>query len=145
MVGADAVAAVDRLVGVEEEAGPGELLVELEELEVEAPALDDADADELLEERGELRVLAAGNLPVDRLAGRSGDAAEDDEERLSGALGRLESRGEVVVDPVPLHLGVLEGGPELVLVLGEREGEEQRGEDSHAFKLPRKRPKAAEI
>src|SRR5262249_44957822 len=42
----------------------------------------------------------------------------DDHHRLAGLLRLREPGAEVVVDPVPLDLGVLERGPQLLLVLG---------------------------
>src|SRR6185295_1978119 len=73
---AGVIAPIDGAVGVHEEDHPGLAPVELEEREVQSPALDDADADEALHGFRELGILAAGHLPVNRAAGLSGDAAE---------------------------------------------------------------------
>src|SRR5262249_22073467 len=104
--------------------------VELEDREVEAPALDDADADEAVHDLRELRVLAAGNLPVDRAAGFSRDAAEDDHQGFAGAGGFGDARVEVVVDPGPREGVVAERVAQLLLVARGEEQEPGEAEES---------------
>ena len=101
---AAAVAAVDRLVGVQEEHVPGQVVVELEAAQVHPGDLDQADADELVGDFGDV-LVETNNLLVDRGAVASGLAAEDEEDRLAGPL-RLGLRGGVV--GVPAVLGGVE-------------------------------------
>jgi hypothetical protein len=90
---AAAVAAVDLLVGVQEEAVPGQVEVEIEEVEVEAGDPVEPDQDELFGDVGDL--LQTNNLFVKRFRVRSGHSPEDEEDRLAGltclGLGGVEA------------------------------------------------------
>ena len=59
---------------------------ELKERKIYAHHLNLAHADKLVEQRGQLPVVATGHLPVDGLAAHSRDAADDDHQRLARPL-----------------------------------------------------------
>lgn len=115
---------------MEEECGEGEIVVELESCQVERVGIDETDADEAVEEWGEVCGFEDGG--VDAHAGEAGDAAEDDEERFAGGFGGGEALGEIVVDPagVILHGGLVVADGSLAVLdgfggEGERGGEEE--------------------
>ena len=82
---AAAVAAVDRLVRIEEEGIPGQVEVELEAAQVDAGDLHQPDADESVGDVGDI-LVETNNLLVEIGAVASGLAAEDEEDRLAGSL-----------------------------------------------------------
>ena len=84
-------------IGVKDEGGEGEVVVELEAGEVEGVDLDDAEADELIEERGEAGIVIEGG--VEPGATEAGDAAEDGEDGFAGGFGVGEGFVGVVVNP----------------------------------------------
>ena len=102
-----AVATVEGAVGVENEGGEGEVVVELEELEVDGVGIDEADADELVEQGGQAFILE--DCGVHAHAGEARDAAEDDEKGFARTGGLGEAALEVVVDPafVVFHFGTI--------------------------------------
>ena len=102
-----AVATVDGAVGIEDESGEGKVVVELEELQVDGVGVDEADADELIEEGR--KVIGGEHGGVHAHAGEAGDAAEDDEEGFAGFGGFGEALFDVVVDPagVVFHFGAV--------------------------------------
>jgi hypothetical protein len=83
---AAAVAGVDLPLGVQEEDREGQVVIEVEQVQVEVVDARQADADELVGDVVEL--LQTDNLPVKLPAGRSGVAADHDHQRLAG-LARL--------------------------------------------------------
>ncbi len=105
-VRARAEAAVDRAVGVEQEHGERLVVVELEQRQVEAVGRDDADADELVQQRPDALVLV-DQVVVELDALLAGDAAEHDQQRLAGLLRLGEALGQVVVDPEAVGLDLL--------------------------------------
>jgi hypothetical protein len=79
---AAAVAGVDLPLGAQEEGHEGQVVVELEEVQVEAVDARQADADELLSDTPE--AFQTDNLPVKVVAGRSGDATQEDHNWSAG-------------------------------------------------------------
>lgn len=73
-----AVATVDGAVGIEDEGGEGEVVVELEELQIDGVGVDEADADELIEEGREF--VGGEDGGVHAHAGEARNATKDDEE-----------------------------------------------------------------
>ena len=73
-----AVATVDGAVGIEDEGGEGEVVVELEELQIDGVGVDEADADELIEEGREF--VGGEHGGVHAHACEAGNAAEYDEQ-----------------------------------------------------------------
>ncbi len=102
----------------------------LEAGQVDRVGLDDADADELVQEVTDDRVTA-GHVVVELLARLARDAAEDDQQRLARPLGGPDALAQVVVDPVPRRPERLAVVADLgVPVLGGRLGrEEQQAEE----------------
>jgi len=109
---AAAVTAIDHFIGREEEAKPGEVVIEIEERKIEPGDTRKPDADkpvgDVIQRPGE-----TNNLLVELGAVRSRLTSQDDEQRLAGAL-RLGPGGGIVRVPssrlrVPL-LGKYWGG-----------------------------------
>lgn len=73
-----AVATVDGAVGIEDEGGEGEVVVELEELQIDGVGVDEADAHELIEKGREF--VGGEDGGVHAHAGEARNAAEDDKE-----------------------------------------------------------------
>ena len=114
LIGTRAVSSVDGAIGVEEERGEGQVIIELEERQVERIALNQAHTHELVEQVLQLCIVT-NNLLVKTLAGNSGDAPKDDQERFSCCLGFGEAGREIVVNPkagrlhrraIVAHLGI---------------------------------------
>jgi hypothetical protein len=95
---ARAVATVERAVRVKEKHCPGLVVIELEERQIHAVGLNEANADEAVEQFRQRR-LTTSNLLVQLLAVQSGDATENDEERFAGFPGLGEAGIQIVVDP----------------------------------------------
>src|SRR5262249_1526893 len=104
---AAAEAAVDLLVGVQEERRPGEVVVEVEHVEVDAAHVDHTGEDELPREVGDL-LVETNNLFVEALAVQSALAAEDEEDRLAAVAGGGPCPG-VVGDPGGVLIVTREG------------------------------------
>ncbi|MSQ97159.1 MAG: hypothetical protein EXR98_21760 [Gemmataceae bacterium] len=97
---AAAESAVDFALGIQEKRRPGQVPVELEEVEIDPLDAQEADADELTGEIVDL--LQTDNLPVKRVAIPSGVAAKHKHERLAGLL-RQRFRGAQVGQPALLR------------------------------------------
>ena len=128
---------VDRQVRVHEVGGERLVEVVLEARQVDRVGLNDADADELVQEVPDDRI-PAGHVVVELLARLAGDAAEDDQQRLVRLLGGPDPLIQVVVDPIPRRPERLAVVADLgVPVLGVERGREDEGEDdgqrSHGF------------
>src|SRR5262249_57466384 len=94
------VAGVTAVGGGYEERDLGEVVVEVEEVDIHAVHRLDSHADELLGQPGDLGILT-DDLPVEVGAGQSALAAEDHEQRLA-RLARQALALLVAVDPVNL-------------------------------------------
>src|SRR5215204_1798693 len=81
LVNPRAVTAIDGAIAIEEHSREGKVVIELEEGEIERVSIDQAHADELLEQG--LKFLFRQNAGVNSGAGKAGDATEDDEQRFS--------------------------------------------------------------
>jgi hypothetical protein len=79
---AAAVAAIHLAVGVQEEHRQGQVVVELEQIEVNVVNAGEPDADEVVGKI--LEALETDNLPVENMAGDSRHAAQHDHQRLAG-------------------------------------------------------------
>ena len=110
------------------------VVVELEERQIHAVAVDDADADEQVHQVRDL-VLLLQHALVELAAGHARHAAEDDHERFAPELRLLDGARQVVVDParrrgeglhVLHHLVLGVGGPE---VGGEERKAGKKGEN----------------
>jgi hypothetical protein len=120
-----AEATVSGAVGVEDEGGEGEVVVELEAGEIEGIGIDEAEADEVIEEGREFGGLGDGT--VDTGAGETGDTAEDDKDGLLFAGGLGEGFVGVVVNPAVLvrHLFTVGTDGSFAILDGFGEGEER--------------------
>src|SRR5262249_57019096 len=94
------VAGVTAVGGGYEERHPGQVVVELEEVDIHAVHRLDPHADEPIGQLGDLGTLT-DDLPVEVGAGQSALAAEDHEQRLA-RLARQALALRVAVDPVDL-------------------------------------------
>ena len=131
-------AAIDGAVTIKEHGGEGEIVIELEKGEVERIGVDEADADELIEERFEIGF--GEDAGIDAGAGETGNTAEDDEEGFAGGFGALEAELPIVVNPafVVFHFGaVAQDGADAVLHRfggrGEHEGQSERRDEELCF------------
>src|SRR5438128_4506142 len=88
------VASVDSLVWSEEECCPGQVIVEVEYVEVDTAHTDQADEHELAGEVCDLW-MKAGNLPVEDITVKSVLTAEDHEQELAALAS--DKAGLVVV------------------------------------------------
>ena len=96
--GTCAEAAEDRLVGMQEKSVERLVVVELEERQIHAVAVDDPDADEQVHQVRDL-VLLLQHALVELAAGHARHTAEDDHERLAPEPRLLDRARQVVVDP----------------------------------------------
>jgi hypothetical protein len=78
---ATAIASIDPAVGIEEEDHEGQVVVELEQVQVEVVDARQTDPDELVSNVFDL--FETDNLPVKKMAVRSRDAAHDDHQWLA--------------------------------------------------------------
>ena len=99
------VACVETIVPIHKEAHPGQIVFELEQVQVDSVHGLDAYANELSSQFGDFRVLA-DNLPVEVGAGHSAFTAKDDKEWFSGET-RLLSSFLVAVNPLDLAVDFL--------------------------------------
>jgi hypothetical protein len=95
-----AESSVGGAVGIEDEGGEGEVVVELEAGEVEGVDVDEAKADELIEEWGEVGFVVEGGIEAG--AAEAGDATEDGKDGFAGGFGGGEGFVGVVVNPAVL-------------------------------------------
>ena len=98
VAGPRAVSSEDRAIGVQKEYSEGEIVVELKQGQIQAVALHEADADELVHDFCDRGVFTS-NLLVKCMAGLSRDAAEHAQQRFVEPLGRRGRFGQIVVDP----------------------------------------------
>src|SRR5262249_44260371 len=113
---------VNFLVGIEEEHHEGEVVIELEEVQIEVVDARQADANELISQLFDL--LQTDNLPVENVAIDSRHTAQDDHQGFAG-LPRLcpalvEAEGPAVLE------GILLAGSSLSLELTLRPRANQR-------------------
>jgi hypothetical protein len=122
-----AEASVEGAVAIEENRGEREVVIELKEGEVERVGVDDAGADELVEQ-GQQRWLAQ-HAGVDAGAREAGNAAQHHEQGLARAPGFGERTIQIVVGParVVLHRGLVLADRAFTILDGL--GEERRGEE----------------
>ena len=141
-----AVAPVDRPICVEEERGPSLIIVELEQTQIHIIDGDDAHTYELLLERFQV-IARTNNLFVKLLGGRSGDAAEHDEQRLARGLGPGIPFLEVVINPVLADIGVFEVSLQIRLGIERRvrRKDHPEYERNREFGLHRSFPKTAQM
>jgi len=116
---ATAKSAVDRLIRVQKEAVPREIVVEFEAAQVDALDLDQTDPDELVGDVGDV-LVETNNLLVDGRAVASGLAPEDEEDRLARPS-RLGLRGGIIAEPAVF------GGLELARLGIGNAGQQEQG------------------
>jgi hypothetical protein len=109
-------------VGVEEEVHQGEVIVEVEQIEIQVVDTRQPDANELIGNIGQS--FESDNLPVEDATGRSRHAADGDHERLAGPA-RLGLSGFEAGEPAV-------SAAHVAAALGERrtgESENREGSD----------------
>ena len=96
-------AAVDGAVAIEQDGGERQVVIKLKQGKVERIGVDDAGADELIQQRCQLRLVQ--DAGVNSGAGKTGNTAQDDQKGLARAAGFGESAINIVVAPprVVLH------------------------------------------
>ena len=124
---ASAVATENLLMGIEEERGPGQVVVEVEAVEIDAPHVQDARQDELARQVGDLGIKT-NNLFVESFAVLSPFAAEDQEDRLA-SLPRGLPGGRDILQPSRC-IGRL-GGETRGREEPHKQGGTERGERAH--------------
>lgn len=92
---ATTVTTVDVVVGIQERGSPGQVEIELEQANIRAVHLQDADADELLHQVNQFWGSRTNDLFVKSEAVRSPFSPEDDEDRFAGLEGELPSVGVI--------------------------------------------------
>ena len=93
------VPAIDGSIRIQKKDRPGEKSIKLKPVQIEAPALNDADADKLLQEILKFLINGDSHLAIQGLAGQSRHSPKRNQERLSRP-GRLRLSGfQVIVDP----------------------------------------------
>ena len=80
---------------MEKKAHPSEIVIEIEQIEIDAAHARDADEDELLGNVGDDRIETS-DLPVEAIAVRSVPAAKDDEQRFTAFARRFASLFPIV-------------------------------------------------
>jgi hypothetical protein len=89
-----AISPVDFFAGAEKERGPGQIVIEIEDFEVDSAHAGQPNEDEILGQARDRR-METSHLPVKLIAVRSVFAAKDDEERLMGLPRDLQGLGVI--------------------------------------------------
>ena len=95
---AGAIARVNSVVGIHEENGECQVVIELELGQIQVIRFDQAYTDKLVSQRLKF-TFAMDNLPIKTIAGVSWDSAENNHQRLVGPGSLFASRLEIVINP----------------------------------------------
>ena len=95
---------VDVTVMVQEHRRPGQVVVELEEVDVDPVHPVDPQPDEVVRKKPDELLVPTSRLLVERFTIRSGVSAEEDQDRLPRASGLVEGRRRVAGPPAVSRL-----------------------------------------
>ncbi len=93
-----AISRVNSVVGIHEENGECQVVIELELGQIQVIRFDQAYTDKLVSQRLKF-TFAMDNLPIKAIAGMSWDSAKNNHQRLVGPGRLFTSRLEIVINP----------------------------------------------
>jgi hypothetical protein len=129
LIGARSKTAINGFVRVQEKGGEGQVVIELEEGEVHGVSLNQPDANELVQQLLQPRIVT-NNLFVESSASLSGDAAKHHQQGLAGALRFTEAFRQIVIDPFARgqHITAVVDDLGVAILSGDNKRGEKKGE-----------------